>query len=789
LPAYATTRWHQYRISARSNQNDAVTTIHGPKTIDIMHQTFSGASRRPRQVNLSGRPKVSNPFAPSSGAHNALQNAQQERERRQRERDRLNAASLIQRSWRRYTTRKELAAARRQSWDERELEAAEPGVPPTLEHCRSYATESEAFSQLDLLLRFLDKSDQQDILRIQLFLARLALLSRQSGGAPSGGKWPGAYLRLQHTILAVIQQELTHNGVFEDEMLLEGLVVAIEMSSDLTAQHAARLYRHLGAMLKAISKDPSRHQLLSQYMLRASLAPLKDMTAGRLPAYEAFAVEFLTLSDLTKAPLAPECLNKLADEVNYKLLAKVLATSLMPQIQGQQKTFSNSRSRANLLASLIYFYRLGRRFQISFTDDDYMIVVSTLLNSIASVSGAKKSASEYDDEEPSPFTFDADGGDDAFVQEQINSLADSDSIDGFLGSKSVSSISGLADMDEHTEHIASFALTLLRFFPHKGDEVRIRLYMASGGVDPDHPSEKMPAIRYFWKAARASRVFNDIRKDADSVIPLLKSRSRSDGLDDLQDSWRVILIFMELYSFVLKLMDDEEFFSHADSLRRTSTWASQNALPLDEVSDLTLFLKNLGFVLYFDAASIRKIYGRPRDGSLSSYFGPSQSRIAEPSDMRDSEVSIAGLAGIGIDYVKGLVTGLLRMLYERDSRRQFLPNDHWLMTSRFDMQSFIPSVVEEEQSRHRIEENDEDDEEESVSVGGHAGRTVHMQRLRRQQRQLSRQRQMQAIAPRLEILQNMPFFIPFETRVRIFREFVALDKVSHPPPPKKNNNS
>jgi ubiquitin-protein ligase E3 C len=616
---------------------------------------------------------------------------------------------------------------------------------------------------------------------MQLFLARLALLSSQSGGPPAGGKWPGAYLRLQHTILATILRDLAQKGVFEDEILLEGLVVAVEKSLDLTAHHAARLYRNLGEICIAVSRDPSRHQLLSQYTLRASLAPLKDMTASRLPAYEAFATEFLTLSELSKAPLAPEWLNRLADEVNYKLLAKVLATNLMPQIQAQQKKFSNPRSRANLLASLIYFYRLGRRFQKSFTDEDYMMVVSTLLNSVATDPGAKKSNSDYEDEEQSSFTFDADEGDDAFIQEQINSLADSDSIDGFLGSKSASSISGLANMDEHAEHIASFALTLLRFFPHKGDEIRIRLYLASGGVDPAHPSEKMPAIRYFWKAARATRVFNDIRQDTGSVIPLLKPRSRSEGPGDVQDSWRVILIFMELYTFVLKLMDDEEFFSHADSLRRTSTWASQNALPLYDVSDLTLFLKNLGFVLYFDAASISNGYGRPRDGSISSYFNPSQSHVTEPNDVRSGESSIAGLPGIGVDYVKGLVTGLLRMLYERDSRRQFLPNDHWLMTSRFDMKSFIPSVVEEDEKRHRIQENDEDDDQEDRPVGsGHAARTVHMQRLQRQQRHLSRQRQMQAVAPRLEILQNMPFFIPFETRVHIFREFVALDKVSNP---------
>jgi ubiquitin-protein ligase E3 C len=529
----------------------------------------------------------------------------------------------------------------------------------------------------------------------------------------------------------------------------------------------------------AAAEDPSRRQILSKYTILASLAPLKNMTRDRLPAYEAFASEFLTISELSKPPLAPKWLDKLSDSVNYKLLANVLATTLMPQIQGQQKQFRNPRSRANLLACLIYFCRKGRLFQqySSFTDEDYMMVVSTLLNSVATDSGTKKSGADYEDEEQSPFTFAADEGDDAFIQEQINSLADADSIDSFLGPKS-SNISGLTGVGEHAEHIASFALTLLRFFPLKGDDIRIRLYMGSGGIDPARPLEKTSAFRYFWKAARATHVFNDIARDADSVIPLLKPTSPSEGTG-LQDSWRVILIFMELYTFVLKLMDDEEFFSHSDALHRTSTRASQNALPLDEVKALTLFLKNLGFVLYFDAASISNSYGRPRDGSISSYFNPSQSHVPEP-EPRSSEISIAGLPGIGVDYVKGLVTGLLRMLYERDSRRPFLPKDHWLMTSRFDMQSFIPSVVEEEEKRHRIQENDDEDDDEpgNAPVGsGHAARTVHMQRLQRQQRHFSRLRQMQAVAPRLEILQNMPFFIPFETRVQIFREFVALDKV------------
>jgi hypothetical protein len=42
----------------------------------------------------------------------------------------------------------------------------------------------------------------------------------------------------------------------------------------------------------------------------------------------------------------------------------------------------------------------------------------------------------------------------------------------------------------------------------------------------------------------------------------------------------------------------------------------------------------------------------------------------------------------------------------------------------------------------------------------------------RAQRKAMRRRHLESVAPRLEILQNMPFFIPFHTRVEIFRQFV-----------------
>lgn len=87
-----------------------------------MFQTFSGSSRRPRQVNLSGQ--NANPFATStwnpagSGTQQTVANAERERQQRQQERDRLSATKRIQRVWRGHSVRKHVADKRRAEWDE-----------------------------------------------------------------------------------------------------------------------------------------------------------------------------------------------------------------------------------------------------------------------------------------------------------------------------------------------------------------------------------------------------------------------------------------------------------------------------------------------------------------------------------------------------------------------------------------------------------------------------------------------------------------------------------------------
>lgn len=87
-----------------------------------MFSTFTGSSRRPRNVNLSGQ--ASNPFSNTSWTPSAASNAtktvsdaQADREKRQVERQRLKAASQIQKTWRGYSSRSTLKEQRRNDFD------------------------------------------------------------------------------------------------------------------------------------------------------------------------------------------------------------------------------------------------------------------------------------------------------------------------------------------------------------------------------------------------------------------------------------------------------------------------------------------------------------------------------------------------------------------------------------------------------------------------------------------------------------------------------------------------
>ncbi|KAF1952578.1 hypothetical protein CC80DRAFT_479407 [Byssothecium circinans] len=767
-----------------------------------MFTSFSGSTRRPRQVNLGGR--KSHAFGSTgsgAGSQAALDRAQQDRAQRQRERDTLKAAKTIQRIWRGHASRLSLANRLRQEWDAVEGEASSQAESP-------YGSEAEAYSQLQRLIRFSNTRNQDDARRIRHFGSRQMQTVRALGLAASG-PWPSVYLRLETMILAGIDRRLrTSSSLDQLEAFLAILQFLANQIPSETSQNAPRFYQTLASVVLRLSAggEVDGRPSLARALLETAISPLTKVTGYTLNAYEAFGYSFLTLPILsadTSSPSATKFRDSLADAINYKLLANALATSLKELGLKARPELADTANRLRLLGSFIYFHRFAHNFhspEAYSVHKDFVAVVSLLLNSLPT-NVIEDSTSDGKTDEAEDVIVDK------FLKDQVLSLVNQEGIGNLLSGSTQSAEATEDEKVEEARQLANYALALLRFFPRRGDEIRMWLYIGPSNARAGKGARRKPAIRYFWEASKRSSVFATISRDSRSAIDLLRPKTtqvsgsavrpaRSPSLTRhsfwqapqqeidreavIADEWRVILVFLELYTFVLKVTDDEEFFSGGQDVY--SGEMRDNSLPLNEVKHLTTFLKNLGFTLYYNASDINSAEERDSSSTGLSFFNP---RATEPQQQKQLEPSVGGVAGLSVDYVKGLVTGLVRMVYERDSRRKFLPADQWLMSSRLDMTGFTPAVVEEEESRHRIQEEDaedmdddgEDDFDDAPTLIG-TSRTQaqrRLERLQRQQRKASRRRYLQAVAPRLEILQNMPFFIPFTTRVQIFREFVNLD--------------
>ncbi|ORY14682.1 hypothetical protein BCR34DRAFT_560080 [Clohesyomyces aquaticus] len=780
-----------------------------------MFQTFSGSTRRPRQVNLSGR-KGHAFGSPGTGAGSqaALDRAQQERIQRQRERDQQKAARTLQRVWRGHASRQEVSALLRGEWDSVEGFSSAQKFP---QPATAYASEAEALAQLQRLLRFSHTRNMDDLNRIRHYAFRQMETVPTVGFTPIG-PWPLAYLRLQRMVLTVMDRR-SKLGYAEWNQYEDFTTILRFLADQIpteTSQNAKQYYQTLAQVVIRLSPgwEESNGNTDMTEVLKAILAaivtPLSKVTGYTLNAYEAFGYVFMTLPILSMestSAVTQMFRDSLADSINYKLLANAMATLFKSSGITSQPELVETMNRLRLLSCFIFFHRYAHNFrspEAYSAHKDFVTVVSLLLNTLPiNIIEDQSADTDRPEDVDVPQSADAANG---FLRDQILSLVNQEGIGNLLSGSSQSS--GLSEEEkvEEARQLANYALALLRFFPRRGDEIRMWLYIGPSTARPEGSSRNLPAIKYFWEASKQSSVFGTILRDSRAAIDLLRPktapseatnqtvppaglvhhafwqapRQEANRAAAIADEWRVILVFLELYTFVLKVTDDEEFFSSGRDLY--SNQARDNALPLSEVKDLTTFLKNLGFTLYFNASDINVSEERDAGSSSLSFFNP---KVPEPQPQKQTvEPSVGGVAGLSLDYVKGLVTGLLRMVYERDSRRKFLPADHWLMTSRFDMTGFIPAVVQEEESRHKIEEEDAEDmdadEEEYDDTPQLIGtsRTQQqrrLERLQRAQRKASRRRYLQAVAPRLEILQNMPFFIPFTTRVQIFREFVNLD--------------
>ena len=457
-----------------------------------------------------------------------------------------------------------------------------------------------------------------------------------------------------------------------------------------------------------------------------------------LTSHAAFAVYFLATSNLV-VQLGP--LNELARSVNIHSLSLALIHEFSTSTQ-----HLDPDRKLWLLAHFISIHRLQ---QSSSQDPDYLRALSLQLSSSSSDILNRIDAQDLDQMDEgdvelastavlSPLP--------PFIKSELLSLVDKDSISGLLEKFNIDYVKASAAGEEDASLLASYALTLLRIFPRRADDIRMWLYLGSMNTSD---GAQIPALKFFWQAMSSTNTFSVIRADSKAALTLLRPQTQrqsgnASSTDVARDrEWRTILLFLELYTFVLRFTDDEAFMSgsvptYAQASRPISR-IHESALPIQDVKLLTLFLKNLAFTAYYNAGELVDGGQNMSEGGIGTYFGananaPRFSAEKEVATKQATNRPFAGIAGMTFDYVRTIVTGVMQQLYERDSRRQFLPKDHWLMTSRFDMEGFIPAVVMEEERQHRIREEGEDEDFEDEVNSIHDSMTlVGMSRPRRAQ--------------------------------------------------------
>ena len=598
-----------------------------------------------------------------------------------------------------------------------------------------YDAEEDSLRQLRRLLLFYNP--KEDVKRLLWYGQRQITTTDKL--PCQGGQWSKAYHGLEKACISALRIRRQADYDADRELLS---VLSFATSRTLMRQTDAIEYY---GVLTALRDAPP------EQLQTALLAPLTS-------SVEAYA----GLAALLTKPQDQSMLENLRSAIDSTELARSLVS------MNERSYGSTPQQRLWLLGNTIYLAGQSRSEALT-------TIVARLLGSLADDVEFENSPIDLDN-----ITFSRDVLSkistglplNTFLYTYISSLIKDDSIRNLLARDPSKS----ADVADNTRLLAGYALTLLRCFPRHADDIRMGIHLGP----KSSTTPRVPAARYFWDAAKTSSVFGTIWQNSRKVIPLIKT---SPPTTEMREGWTVIWMFLELYTFLLKVMDDEAF---------VGTGRKPSAIPLAEVGDLVTFLKNLGFTLYFNSSELNNnADGTARDSSnfsLGRHFGGMSSLASEPikNEVEARPIVVAELPGLTVDYLKGLVTGLLRAIYERDSRRNFLSKGHWLMTSRFDMTSFIPGVVAEEESRHLVQEQDDEDkdldseddmlEPQTPRQRGYTNALRSQEARARAQRKASRKRYLESVAPRLEILQNMPFFIPFTTRVEIFRQFVQLDQ-------------
>ncbi|KAK9461339.1 uncharacterized protein V1516DRAFT_624876 [Lipomyces oligophaga] len=300
-----------------------------------------------------------------------------------------------------------------------------------------------------------------------------------------------------------------------------------------------------------------------------------------------------------------------------------------------------------------------------------------------------------------------------------------------------------------------FFVGLLRIWPSKNSQIRYYLYLT--------PEYTLPL---FFRALRASTIFNVITNPPNETYPPIGTlwSPESQQLDSVQEieqvvqEWEVLGLCLDICWHWLIMTDDDEFFDE-----------NQYGLTPSQVRELGMFLKHLVFLIICNSEPTAGV----QQGRITVRLGFGD----------DNDVPLAKTSELTLDKLKNDAVGIIRQLYYRDARRRFLEDEYWLLQGKIDIGGFVQEAVldedkvaqywEEEASGglpNAVLASDSEEDEDSAREK----EDVEMQDASSDARRRLRERLMRT--PRLEILQKIPFVLPFSARVDILDKSLALDR-------------
>ena len=388
----------------------------------------------------------------------------------------------------------------REEWDAVESDASDSEPYPDEMTCRN---------QLRMLVQFASSSSQADLLRLYRFTTRF--MKTPDLRTPTSQSRPEIWVTPLALLARLTVETFNNLGPIYPDSFPFGRLLDLLNFLSYSIPYRIPGKDYYKAMLFTVDTWPNCSSFDSG-TLRCAVSALVDSARSKTwispeanisrdgsfaaSVYDGFAWHLLTAPAISSVL----DLNTLSSRLDYRLLTTA--------IENRVPIFAKISSRGEVLWLLAYYIYFGRRSDREESDASYVGIVSALLSfSAPEIESRIQSPGSTVSSVENPLPD--------FVEQQLQSLVNQDSVRLLVGFIEGSTVSKASETTKQASALATYVLTLMRVFPRKADDIRMWLFLAGAGSSSAR--DKVPAVKYLYESIRRSTVFTSISRDPREV--------------------------------------------------------------------------------------------------------------------------------------------------------------------------------------------------------------------------------------------------------------------------------